>query len=82
MPREDRYKLLYRMLLIVVLVLPACVIIFLTLSVLAANTKKPLNSVANPACDLLTRESKTKRESLAAPPSLPNAARMEEMKQQ
>ena len=63
------------MILIVVLVLPACVI-------LAANTKRPLNSVANTTCDLLTRERKTKRESLAAPPSLPNAALTEEMTQQ
>ena len=39
---------------------------FLTFSVLVAKPKKLLYTMANPACGLLNREKKTKRESLAA----------------
>ena len=43
-------------------------LLFLTFSVLAANPRKLLYTVANPARDLLKREKNTKRKSLAAPP--------------
>ena len=42
---------------------------FLTLSVLIANPKKIIYTVANPARGLLNREKGIKRESLAAHPS-------------
>ena len=45
---------------------------FLVFSVLVANAKKLLHTVANPARGLLNREKRTKRESLAAPPAPPS----------
>ena len=42
--------------------------LFLTFSVLVANLKKLLNTMANPARGLLNREKRTKRESLTAYP--------------
>ena len=50
----------------------------LTFSVLVANLKKLLYTVANPARCLLSKEKKRKRKSLAAPP--PHAARSEKIK--
>ena len=38
------------------------VLLFLTFSVLIANPKKLLYTVANPACGLLNREKRTKEE--------------------
>ena len=54
-------------------------LLFLTFSVLVANPKKLLYTVvANPARDLLNRETKKIRKSLAAHPlPLPRAARSE-----
>ena len=41
-------------------------LLFLTFSVLVANPRKIMNTAANPACGLLNREERTKKESLAA----------------
>ena len=61
-----------------------CCLLFLTFSVLVANPKKLLYTVANPARGLLNREKRTKEKSLAAyppppPPRTPHTARSEKI---
>ena len=63
-----------------------CCLLFITFSVLVANPKQLLYTVANPARGLLNREYKTK-EKVAPPPrppaavSVPHAARSEKRKE-
>ena len=56
-------------------------LLFLTFSVLVANPKKLLYTVANPARGLLNREKRTKEKVLAAypPPPTPHTARSEKI---
>ena len=55
-------------------------LLFLTFSVLVANPKKLLYTVANPARGLLNREKRTKKKSgsIPLPPPTPDTARSEE----
>ena len=48
-----------------------CLLLFLTFSVLVANPKKLLYTVANPARGLLNREKRTKKKSGSLPPPHP-----------
>ena len=68
------YLCMYVCMLLLLLLL-----LFVTFSVLVANPKQLLYTVANPASGLLNREKRSKKKSLAAypPPPTPHTARSE-----
>ena len=70
-----------RVIACVVVVVVVCCLLFLTFSVLVANPKKLLYTVANPARGLLNREKRTKEKvwQHTPPPPTPHTARSEKI---